>query len=276
MGGYLFGSAAGQPGNPDRTYKKVNMAAGGVTLTNSNGANALGAYTSLIGGGGLPEDASALILTLGLISSTTARAQINLRKNGSTIILPSYYHQGLTNQLQKVRIPLKVATAATLDAAVRTSANGASVVVGLEYEAASTSVSPGFDNVTDFGFPNNTVVRASTTDLPNTSTGAWTEWIADTGANPIGALLAAASDHSTAPTSSRTALFEMSLGTAGNEDSAIFWEGLARLQSTAPYVIGGNWPLIEHLIPAHSRISVRQTVGTGDSDLLRFGLWGFY
>lgn len=270
MSGFIqFGSGATpQARNPQRVYEALSFTSDGLQLTNSNGSNAVGSYSAFF----TPSNnLSELILYLTSPSSTGTRYQITIRRNSdSVVIVPDYHVQLPTGGLIAVRIPINFSSGVQYDIAIRTSANGATIRVAAEGVIANSLDSAGFTTMTAINV-NTAATRAGTQTVGNGGT--WVE-LKDVTAAEYGGLMAVVCDNNGAPAAGQRWRLDLSTGTADNEDASIFWSGLINFNTVGPYLFGANMPVIQNLIASGSRLSVKGTAPTSNSDLVRVGLWG--
>lgn len=274
MSGFFPLVAAGstpQARNPQRDYSVAELHPDGLQITNANGNNAISAYSAInaVPAGG----AAGIILTIGQVSSQTGRFQARLRAGGSSIIVPDYHFQLASLAFTHVRIPILIPASTTLELGLRSSSNNTSAYFGCEFIEANSLDSPGISTMTALNV-DTTNTQPSSTTVPNTDT--WTVLYDDSDSNNPWSALMAVITASAAPAAGSRANFSLGIaptGASAGTETTIF-QSLFNIQTTAPYVHGGNFPMVEHPIPAGYRISAKVTVTTSNSDLFRVGLWG--
>lgn len=261
------GGAVAQARNPLRDYEDLTFASGGLGLTNSNGANALSGYTSL----STPaNDLSGLFVTMYNNSSTSSRAQLTIRANGSTIIVPDLYIKSDTGDICEVYIPIKVAAGTTLEAAIRTSSNSQTRNLTIEGEIANSTDAPGYTSMTAL-LVGTAATIAGTVDVPGTDT--WTTLIADCGDN-YDAFMYAISPNAT-PTAPTTAqLNHIAIG-IGASPSSDYHHMARRFNASEPYIPQALSHVVRKPLLLHDVIKGKITCPASDSVNFRIGLWGF-
>ena len=225
----------------------------------------LGSFVSLATAA---NDWDAIDLILGGAGSTSMRTQVQLRANGSTIIVPDYHINISANNTARIRFPLAVAQSTPIEIATRCSTGSTTLRSALRGVKKNGADALGCTTMTAIGVDTSNT-RAGSLVLPGT--GAWTEVIASTSGG-IKALMPVLAEHSTAPATGQRVVLELGLGAAGSE--VPFWFDMAHVAVAAPYIPMCNPAAIEQAIPDGQRVSARILAPTG-TDSYRLGMWIF-
>lgn len=255
----------GQARNPQLTYEPLT-AAGGLSITNSNGTHAISAYSAL----STPSNnLCGIIVTAFNASSSVGRFALNIRAGGSTIIVPDYYFKQHTNAFSSVFIPLSIAASTSLDMAIRASNNGTSLVFSVEGVIANATDAPGFATMTALNFDATSTQAGGAVDVPNTDT--WTELIASLGAD-YDAIMVTVGDDAVAPGAVQVGTLYLGTGAASSE--VAFFQASFLIYTAHPYIALVNLPPIFKTLASGTRISAKIHVPTPNSDNYHVGLWG--
>jgi hypothetical protein len=201
------GGAASQARNPIRTYVELAMPSGGLTITNSNGANAISAYTALSS----PANAlSGLLLMIQNGSVNTSHCQVYVRVNGAVAINGIYFKLN-TSDSTHIPIPLKIPAGATVELAIRTNVNGHVRLFSVHGVEANSIDAPGYSLIKNLTL-DTAATLAGVVNVPGTDT-----WIvsADVDDN-YDAFMTTISDSGTAPTTAQINTIAYGLGTPGS------------------------------------------------------------
>lgn len=200
------GGVASQARNPIRTYVELAMPSGGLTITNSNGANAISAYTALSS----PANAlSGLLLMIQNGSSNASHCQVYVRVNG-TVLVNGLYFKLNTSDSSHPYIPIKIPAGATVELAIRTNTNGHIRVFSIHGEVANSTDAPGYSLIKNLTL-DTAATLAGVVNVPGTDT-----WIvsADVDDN-YDAFMTTISDSGTAATTGQVNTVAYGIGTPG-------------------------------------------------------------
>lgn len=261
-------SGASQARNPQRTYDRFGFTSNGLQVTNSNGTNALSAYSSL---GTTTQALCGIILTVFHVSSSVPRCQVTIRTGGSTVIVADLTFKQNTFAKEEFFIPLQIPTSTLVEVAVRTSLNGNGAYFAAKGVVANATDAPGFTAMAALITTTTASTNPSSTTVADGGT--WVELVASTAAT-YGALYAIVGSPSSAPTNAQRSLVYLSTGTAGNEDASIFWEGQFTVSTSNPYVPHATFGPIEANIPSSTRLSMKIVGPASAPDTFPVGLWG--
>lgn len=198
------GGAASQARNPIHSYVDLAMPLGGLTITNSNGANAISAYTALSS----PANALyGILLTIQNASANTSHCQVYLRVNGVVVITGIYFKLNTSDSTQ-VLIPIKIPAGATVELAIRTNANGHARLFAVKGVEANAIDAPGYSLVKNLT-PDTAGTLAGTVNVPGTDT-----WIVSADVDDdYSAFMTTISDSGTAPTTGQMNTVAYGFGT---------------------------------------------------------------
>jgi hypothetical protein len=224
------GGAASQARNPIRTYVELAMPSGGLTITNSNGANAISAYTALSS----PANAlSGLLLMIQNGSVNTSHCQVYVRVNGAVAINGIYFKLN-TSDSTHIPIPLKIPAGATVELAIRTNVNGHVRLFSVHGVEANSIDAPGYSLIKNLTL-DTAATLAGVVNVPGTDT-----WIvsADVDDN-YDAFMTTISDSGTAPTTAQINTIAYGLGTPGS--NALNNPGTTGAVAGTPGTLPNNW-----------------------------------
>lgn len=224
------GGAASQARNPIHSYVDLAMPLGGLTITNSNGANAISAYTALSS----PANALyGILLTIQNASANTSHCQVYLRVNGVVVITGIYFKLNTSDSTQ-VLIPIKIPAGATVELAIRTNANGHARLFAVEGVEANAIDAPGYSLVKNLT-PDTAGTLAGTVNVPGTDT-----WIVSADVDDdYSAFMTTISDSGTAPTTGQMNTIAYGLGTPGS--NALNNPGTTGAVAGTPGTLPNNW-----------------------------------
>lgn len=260
------GGGAAQARNPQRQYERLTTL-GGVTITNSNGANAISGYTSIT----VPSvDLAGIEVTFENASSAAGRAMFYLRQNGSTILVPGFYMKSNTADLCRATIPIKIpAGLASLEMAVRTSSNSHARICSVKGIKANSTDSPAYSSMTAINADTSATLPGSV-NVPGTDT--WTQIVPSPGLTSNYDAFMVVVGGSNALTGQ---MGTVSLGVGASPSSA-FWDMDFKANASEPYIPQAHSPIVHQALTAGDIISAKLTMVTSsDAANSRVGLYGF-
>lgn len=257
-----IGSAAAQARNPVRTYERLTTL-GGVTLTNSNGANALSAYTSITTPA---NDLCGLEVAMENASSAAGRAMFYLRINGTTVVVPGFYMKSDTVDVARATIPVKIAAGSTVEIAVRTSSNSHTRICSVKGIVANATDAPGYSSMTALNADTGATLPGNV-NVPGTDT--WTQIIASVDDNYDAFMVVVGGTNALTGQ-----MGYVSLGVGASPSSAFFDMDI-RTNASEPYIPQAHSPIIHSPLTLGDIISAKLTMTASDAANSRVGLYGF-
>lgn len=255
--------------NLDNTYESLGKGANGdgVLLTSNVTAHVKGSYVSI----GTPSaDLAGFTLHLGPASASANRYLLDVRINGTTIIVPDLYMQpGVSVGWRSMFIPINVPSGQAIEARIQASGGGGTMRIWIEGVHRNAQSAPLFTSMTalmvDSSSPN---TRAGTVAIPWTN--AWTELLASAGAS-YPAFLATAGLTSVNPTGLQSMTVEIGTGGSGAEVHLTDFPMVS--YSTDPRIPTAMSRVVEKTLP-NARVAARILATTPGTDASFIGLYG--
>lgn len=270
---YPFASgSSGANLNLDNAEEPVGINTDGTATTVTAGAsNALGTYQDL---GTTAAAWAGFWIYYGPASASSSRMLLNLRINGTTVIVPNLYLE--PNQAvgpMRIFIPLAVAAGTLIAAAVQAATGAQTVKVGLVGIVRNAQSAPMYTSMTALNV-DTTNTRAATADVAaQNSAGATYTTLSASLAADYHAFLFSPGHNGTNPATSQAAKITFATGAAAAEVEFGFHATWINNSSSA----FPSRPLhfIERTILAGVRLSTKCAVVTPGTDAIRVAAYGF-
>lgn len=274
MGSYFFPSAGSSSANLNlnNSEEKIGFATDGTTttVTASGTANTKGSYVTI---GTSSNDWAGFWLYVGPSSASSGRFIIDIRRGGSTVIVPDLYVEPSQSvQPVPVWIPLAV-TAGLIEARCQAGSGSQTVKVAIVGVVRNSQSAPMYTAMTAINV-DTTNTRASGTDIAvQGSAGTTYGDLSASLAAQYKAFLFSPGGNGTTPATSQQIALNFATGAAASEVE-FSWHASWISNVAAPFGARA-FKFIEKTINSAVRLSVKPVALTPGTDAIRVAAYGF-